>query len=151
MTTCHARFAALVLVSACAPAAMTTVARERIGFEIQMRIAADANQDYPVAIAMLLVYKAEVVSLLKQTSADQWFEMREDFIREHAAEIDEDVWEFVPGQQVPPLVHAPLPRAAQGVLFLRYRTPGTHRYFFDPRRSQRVVLGPDQVTITPID
>ena len=120
-----------VALPACAPPAM------RLSFNVDP----DANNNSPVSISVIVAYEAPVVEKLLALSAKQWFQQREQFLRDHPKDIEEALWEFIPGQQIPPFQKKLKTTPKQGVIFANYRSPGTHRYLFEPGRPTQLMLG----------
>lgn len=102
---------------------------------------ADANSNTPVTIAAVLIYRTKLVTLLQEMTSAQWFQKREQLLRDNPKDLEEILWEFVPGQQIPAVNQKMRGRALQGILFANYRTPGAHRYLFDPKQPQEWVCG----------
>lgn len=103
---------------------------------VNFAIHAEANSNSPVSLSAVFVYSLKLQSKLSEMTAAQWFQKREQIVRDNPGDIEELYWEFVPGQQVPALEKRLRKRALQGILFANYRSPGTHRYIFDPKRPQ---------------
>ena len=104
-------------------------------------VEADANANTPVTISAVLVYRAKLLAVLQEMTAAQWFQKREQLLRDNPKDLEELLWEFVPGQQIPAVDQKMHGRALQGILFANYRTSGAHRYFFDPKQQQEWVCG----------
>lgn len=104
-------------------------------------VEAGANSNSPVMLSAVLVHSAKMLGKLQEMTAAQWFAKREQLLRDFPKELEETYWELVPGQQVPPVEQPVRKGAAQGILFAKYRTPGAHRYLFDPKRPQQWSCG----------
>jgi type VI secretion system protein len=120
-----------VSLPACAPPAM------RLSFNVDP----DANNNSPVSISVIVAYEQPVIEKLLALSAKQWFQQREQFLRDHPKDVEEALWEFVPGQQIPPFAKKLKATPKLGVIFANYRSPGTHRYLFEPGRPTQLMLG----------
>lgn len=110
--------------------------------QIKVIVDQNANSDYPVMISVVSVHDEKLVPKLLEITATQWFQQRETLVRDFSKSLSEELWEFVPGQSVP-MYNKKLERGIiAGFLFAKYRTPGVHRYSFDPSRPLQVVCGP---------
>lgn len=125
----------LLLLSVALPACAPPVLR------LSFNVDPDANANSPVTLSVVIVYEAPVIEKLQALSAKQWFQQREQFLRDHPKELEEVLWEFVPGQQIPPFSRKLKAQPKQGVIFANYRSPGTHRYLFEPGRATQLMLG----------
>jgi type VI secretion system protein len=132
-----ALFALLPFCAGCAPFTL----------KVKVTIESDANSNAPVMLSVLVVYKRDVLEKLQAISAKQWFQKREQFLRDHPKDIEEVVWEFVPGQLAPPFSRDVRWNAVQGVIFANYRAPGDHRYLFDPRGTTQITCGQKALTV----
>lgn len=110
----------------------------------RLRIAVDAqpsaNQDSPVAVAVLVVYEDRVFAELSKLSASDWFEQSEQRQRDNPDGRDFDFieWEVMPGQQVPETNMELAGVPAEGLIFADYFAEGDHRVRFNPMK--RIVL-----------
>jgi len=114
-------------------------------------VEADANSNSPVMISAVFIYRAKLLGKLQEMTAAQWFQKREQLLRDHPKDLEEISWEFVPGQQVPPFEQKLRGRALQGILFANYKSPGAHRYFFDPKRPQDWACGLREIRLEEVD
>ena len=133
----------LAPLSGCAPGS----------FSMKITVDPLANANYPVALSVLVIYDKAVLPKLQEMNARQWFGQREQFLRDNAKVLSEDYFEFVPGQSVKPLQRSLRDKAAGALVFANYRTPGAHRYVFDPTHENQVTLGQKGVVIedkTPV-
>ncbi len=108
---------------------------------VNIIVEADANSNSPVIVSAVVVHSSKLLSKLQEMNATQWFQKREQMLRDYPKDLEEIYWELVPGQQVPPLDKKVRQKAIQGVLFANYRSPGAHRYLFDPKRAQEWTCG----------
>ncbi|HEX8437006.1 hypothetical protein [Archangium sp.] len=115
--------------------------------DLRVVLAPDANEDNPVALSVVLVRDGRVAPVLRGLTAAQWFAARETVLRANAGVLDEVLWEFIPGQQVPPLSLPVRPGTTEAFLFVRYRAGGPHRYPFSPERPVRLELGRQEVSL----
>ncbi|MCY1033892.1 hypothetical protein OV207_20735 [Corallococcus sp. BB11-1] len=100
----------------------------------------DANDDTPVALSLVLVYEPNLTQRLRGLTADQWFDTREQILRDGHGKLDEIVWEFIPGQELPEYTRPLRPQPATGLLFVRYVRGGLEPYPFIPERPLRIAL-----------
>lgn len=120
-------------------------------FTLKITVDPAANNNYPVMLSVLVIYDKALVTKLQEINARQWFAQRDQFLRDYGKRVSEDFFEFVPGQPVNPVERTLKVAAAGGLVYANYRSPGTHRYTFDPTRTQRVTLGPKGVNIDDLD
>lgn len=109
-------------------------------FPIEVEVAADVNQDNPIAVDLLVVYKKKVLDELLELSAAEWFAAREQRARDYPKSFDVWSWEWVPGQRVPTLSLPFKLGAAGGLVFADYLAPGEHRVRIDPYEPIRIEL-----------
>lgn len=131
---------ALLLVTGCAitqaPKAIYLRTRAMAGatVDVTVHIAADANQNSPIAVDLLVVYDEKLMARLLQMTAREWFAQRDQIRRDFkdGEGFDAWAWEWIPGQKIP-VQELPLKPAALGALvFSDYDSPGTHRSRIDP-------------------
>lgn len=120
----------------------------------QMRLAVEVdsalNDDSPVAVETLIVYDAKLVDQLTALTAAQWFERREQFLRDHEqGALDHWLWEWVPGQRVADQRLDFRVGAQAAVVFAGYLTPGDHRQRVAPHGEYVLVLGRTGFTVSP--
>ncbi|MEX2570225.1 MAG: hypothetical protein WD737_02900 [Gemmatimonadota bacterium] len=130
----------LLAVGACGPAIETRA----LGFSVD----ADANDRSPVPIELVVAYDPEVVPLLLELTARQWFERRSQLLLDHPTALRSELWELVPGQELP-IERLPLPRddAHAAVIYADYLTPGAHRIRIDPYRRVLVRVTREELVV----
>lgn len=110
-------------------------------FRLQVRPRPEANEDRPIALAVVTVYDQKLLPMMLGLSARQWFDQRAELLQDHAADLQEDLWEFVPGQ-APRALQRPLRRwwrpSPSSIAFIGYEAPGPHRFRFEPCRVLRL-------------
>ena len=116
---------------------------------VQVNVSESANQNHPVQLDLLLVYKKKLGKKLLKLSAKEWFAKRDQFKRDYPdrKRFDSWEWEWVPGQQV---VEQKLPlrgRAKLGIIFANYLSPGDHRVRIHPRKSIVIDLDEQDFTV----
>lgn len=110
-------------------------------------VESEANSNSPVMMSAVFVHSAKMLGKLQEMTAAQWFGKREQLLRDYPKELEELYWEFIPGQQVPRLEKAMKKAPLQGILFANYRSPGAHRYLFDPKRAQEWICGLREIKV----
>lgn len=132
--------AAALLSAGCG---VTQKARSMFGGQLpfEVVIAADANEDSPIAVDLVFVYDKKLLDTLLKTPATEWFTKRDQFLKDYGNALAVEQWEWVPGQQIDPLNVAYRPGARRVVLFADYVTEGDHRATADPQEPFRLVLG----------
>jgi len=110
--------------------------RAKMGADIDIRvdISDAANQNSPVAVDIVVVSDERLLEKLKNMSAKEWFEKRDQIQRDYPQDTSVHVWswEWVPGQIVP---ETELPwkyNAVGAFVFADYLSPGDHRIGLDP-------------------
>lgn len=126
----------LLLCAACGPSVP-----ERLAVAIEAE--PGANQDAPIAVAVLVVYEDAVFRDLMKLSANDWFEQSEQRLRDNPDMKDFDLlqWEVMPGQVVEEVVQQLQGRPAEGLVFADYYSEGDHRIRFNPMKRIVIVLG----------
>jgi len=112
----------------------------------------NANQNSPVAVAVIVVYEDSVRNELSKLSASQWFEQAEQRNRDNPDGTDFDIlsWEVMPGQRIKELELELQGREARGLVFADYFAEGDHRSRFNPSRRILVVLGVNDFNVVDI-
>lgn len=114
------------------------------GGDASVRLDADSgiNQDSPVAVEMIVVYDKDLLEALLAKTARQWFETREQVLKDHPGDKDfvSMSWEVVPGQSLPPKELSFGTGARGGIVFADYFSDGAHRWRFDPHKDLRIHL-----------
>lgn len=117
---------------------------------VAVNIAADANQNQPVAVDLVEVDDKDLAKEVGKMTAADWFskreQIREDFPKPKSLSVIS--WEWVPGQVVPD-IDIPMRRPPRAViLFAHYSTPGPHRATLDPAKPATLDLGEDEIKVT---
>lgn len=110
---------------------------------VQMEVARTLNQNSPVAVDVVLIYDDKLFKDLQKVTAKEWFEKREQMIRDNPSGLLFGVWrwEVAPGQSVASktlyvpvktLFIYPKARVLGGVVFADYASPGPHRASIAP-------------------
>jgi type VI secretion system protein len=116
---------------------------------VEVTVASDVNQQSPIAVDLLVVYERPVLEALRELTAKDWFEQREQLRRDHPGAFEAWSWEWVPGQDVPTQELHYGVGAKAGIVFADYFTPGSHRAVLDPHRPIRLALGRDDFVVAP--
>jgi len=122
-----------------------------VTLRVNIVVEPEANTNSPVVMSAVFVHSKPMLGKLQEMTAAQWFQKREQLLRDHPKDLEEISWEFVPGQQVPPFEQKLRGRALQGILFANYKSPGAHRYFFDPKRPQDWACGLREIRLEEVD
>ncbi len=112
-----------------------------VTLRVNIVVEPEANTNSPVVMSAVFVHSKPMLGKLQEMTAAQWFGKREQLLRDFPRDVEELYWEFVPGQQVPRVVKSLRRTPLLGLLFANYRSPGAHRYLFDPKRAQEWICG----------
>jgi type VI secretion system protein len=118
-------------------------------FKLNVQVAANANGGSPIALDLLLVSNKDLLKELQKMSAAEWFERREQIIRDYKQGefVIARRWEFVPGQAVSP-DNLKVGSGVKGaVIFANYFKPGEHRAVINSRRDVLIRLGEDKFEV----
>ncbi len=132
-----------LVVTACGP----SIATRALGVTVDP----GANNASPVPVELVVVYDPEILPLLLEMTARQWFDGRDQLLLDHPRGVRTQLWEFVPGQEMP-MRRLPLPRdgAVAAFIYADYFTPGPHRVRIDPYSRILIRLTPDEVVVEPV-
>lgn len=98
--------------------------------KVNIKTASDANNNSPLQLHILIVYKKELLADLGKLNADTYFGKYEQIKNDNVGQVDFFVQELVPGQNVDGFTINPSKVSGEGVLvFARYshELPGDHR------------------------
>ena len=115
--------------------------------KVQLTIATDANNNSPVLLSVIFPKSPALFKKLLDMNAKQWFSQREQLLRDYRRELDETYFEFIPGQQVPELTRKVPSNVPQGIMFVNYQTPGSHRYTFDTNQPLKIGFSQQSVNL----
>lgn len=116
---------------------------------VTVTISPKMNQNSPVAVEFVVAYKKPLLEKLLEMPASQWFERREQLLRDYPDGLDAWSWEWIPGQEVGVIELDFRVGAKGGVIFADYFAPGNHRATFEPHKSIRVALEDNGFTVQP--
>lgn len=108
-----------------------------------------ANNDSPIALAVLVVYEERVLRELTGLTASEWFEQSEQRLRDNPDFQDFDLvqWEVMPGQAIPEVDMQLQERVSEGLVFADYYAEGDHRIRFNTSKRILIVLGPNDFNV----
>ena len=140
-----------LLASSLASCSVGVTTRSLFGETMDMHIRVDsiANDEYPLAMTMVYVYDDDLLTKLLALSAKQWYDTEAQLREQEGSKLDAYQWEWIPGQDT--TVSVPLGASAAGaIIFVNYFNDGQHRVRVEPNRDIDIVMGFDDVKITPM-
>jgi type VI secretion system protein len=94
--------------------------------EMNVGIAAAANQNSPVAVDLAFIKDKNFWKTAPSMTAKDWFAQKSDLQRRYGSKLTVKSWEWTPGQPVGPMAFS-VPRGLYGAMvFANYPTAGTH-------------------------
>ncbi len=110
---------------------------------IEFRISDQLNDNYPVAVELIVVYTKDLEKEIGALTSQEWFTRRAQFLRDFPKdEMEAFRWEWVPGQAAAPQEFDYHRGARSAVVFVSYASPGDHRVRVEaPNHALRVILG----------
>lgn len=134
---------AAVSVSGCGMGKVVTRTKQSFGGDLHMAVTVHPklNLDSPVAVELVLFKDKKLLPEVEDLDAQDWFRFREQFFRDHKKGVYQQLWEWVPGQQVEPIVIKIQSGTKVGFIFANYISPGSHREQIDPREHFTLRLG----------
>ncbi len=116
---------------------------------VSFRISENLNGNYPVAVEMVVVYNGDLENELAELTAEQWFDQRQQYLRDFSTqELEAFRWEWVPGQSPPEQQLRYRPGARSILVFASYSSPGEHRLRVESfKRPLQVTLSDDDFTV----
>jgi len=117
---------------------------------MEVSVSPELNGNTPAAVDVLVVYDKDLLKQLMELSARDWFEQREQILRDNPKRAGSWSWEWVPGQEVGQLTLEFNLGSAGGLIFADYLTPGEHRLAFDPHEHFRLTLGAASFSVSPL-
>lgn len=108
---------------------------------IAFRVAENANGNSPIPVDLVLISDDAVTAPVMGVTAAEWFQRREQFLRDFPGRIRVMSFELVPGSTVAarPVERSPRPVAA--VVFANYQIPGAHRLRVSDQSDLVIALG----------
>jgi type VI secretion system protein len=107
---------------------------------VQIALSDQLNQNSPVAVDLVVVYDKKFLARLEELSARDWFEKRDQFLRDYPDAFESWLWEWTPDQEAQSRELDVKIGAKGGVVFADYFSPGQHRAFFNPHKPIRLSL-----------
>ena len=124
----------------------TKVWLETVYFEVDQKL----NNDAPVTVDLVIIYDDKILDTLKGLTATQFFEQKEQIIRDNAKNIDIHTFDIIPGQTLPPQPIKPKKVTGKGILvFALYGTPGDHRQLVGADRAITIQMNAKDFKIVP--
>ena len=121
--------------------------------DVKVKIADQANHNSPIALDLLLVYDKALLEELLTLSSREWFERRDQIMRDYmeGRHLDTWAWEWAPGQRVPAKELPLKAKAKAGLVFAQYTTPGVHRVRINPHHDITIHLLDEEFYVEPIE
>lgn len=120
---------------------------ERINFSASD----DVNDNSPVTVHVVIVYKPELLADLSKMDADAYFQKIEQIKLDNAGQIDVFVWDIIRGQHLNEIPITPSKVSGEGVLvFARYSSPGPHRVAIADDREVTIQLDKLDFKVIPV-
>jgi type VI secretion system protein len=117
---------------------------------IEFEVAQGANQDSPIALDIVYVHDEQMVPLLLQMTAHDWFQKRGQMTQAFPTGFELASYEVVPGQKGPTAaVTGKTKDAIAAFLFANYASDGTHRARLDALEHPVIELGAKDFTVLP--
>jgi type VI secretion system protein len=117
---------------------------------IEIDVAQGANQDSPIAVDIVYVHDEQMVPLLLQMTARDWFQKRRQVSQSFPAGFDLASFELVPGQKGPvEEVPSTAKSAIAAFVFANYAADGTHRARIDALKRAVIELGSTDFSVQP--
>jgi type VI secretion system protein len=119
-------------------------------FRFQVLSEQGANQNFPIAVDLVLVQDQMFVEKLAQMPASTWFAEREQIKRDSPVKpmLQVSSWEWTPGQKLDEPIPASFPaRGWAAFLFAHYLAPGPHRVRLDSYSEFTLTLGQDTIQV----
>lgn len=119
---------------------------------VEFRISDKLNENYPVAVDLIVVYSKDLDKELTGLTAEQWFALRAQYLRDFStADIEAFRWEWVPGQSAAAQTFKYRSGARSAIVFVSYASPGDHRVRVEaPNSSLRVILDENDFAVEAI-
>jgi type VI secretion system protein len=109
--------------------------------KVQFRIDDEMNDNSPVSVHLLIIYKQDVYDELSTMPSEDYFAKTAQLRRDNPNMIDFFTWDVVPGQAKEEQDIVASRADGVGVLiFARYKSPGDHRVVLADDRQIRLVL-----------
>lgn len=117
---------------------------------LQIRVADNANLNQSIAFDLVIVKNKELLEKLLGLSAQDWFAQREQWKRDHPADLSTWEWELVPGKDAAPFRLGGAGAVAGVLVFAGYTTEGAHRARLDPYEVITIEFGEKGFALHPV-
>lgn len=116
---------------------------------VKVDIDPNANQNSPIAFAVLVVYDETMQKELRKLTAREWFEQSEQRLRDNPEMTSFDVLlrEWMPGQIIKEITMPLAGKPGEGLVFADYYSEGDHRSGFNPERGILIILGEEDFNV----
>lgn len=109
----------------------------------------EANQNTAIAVDLVMLSDTEAATAILKLSARDWFTHRAAFLRDYPDGVTVQSWEIVPGQVLRDAkVDSPSGMKA-AVVFALYDNDGEHRLRLTDSSEVHLMLGADEVRLSP--
>ncbi|MCX6598763.1 MAG: hypothetical protein NTV70_20620 [Acidobacteria bacterium] len=141
----------LLAFSACGgPKRIIAPGGNRQKFSVQVNAAADANQNTPTPVDLVMVLDKKLVKEVAKLSAKDWFVRRQQFTRDFPDQLKVVSWEWVPGQQAGPIAIDIDKKTRSAFLFAQYSQEGDHRAVVDLKAPLVITLSKTDFSLQPL-
>lgn len=112
----------------------------------------NANRNRPVAVDLVLIKDSGALDQIATLSAGDWFQRKQQFLRDFPKGLAIVSWEPVPALSLPErvLTDPETDGAMAGIVFADYGTPGDHRARLESAGSLRLRLMTDDFAVETI-
>ena len=141
----------LLLLTGCGgPKRIIAKGGDRQKFSVQMNAAADANQNTPTPVDLVMVLDKKLVKEVAKLSAKDWFVRRQQFTRDFPEQLKIVSWEWVPGQQAGPIAIDVDKKTRSAFLFAQFLQEGDHRAVVDLKAPLVITLSKNDFSLQPL-
>ncbi len=119
-----------------------------VGVSVDKRL----NEDFPVAVDLVVVYDRNLLEELQAFDAATWFETeREQYLNGVDSRLEIRSWEWVPDREVETQTVSHRQGARAGVVFAHYFGEGEHRVTVEPLKHFHLDLGETDFMVRPLE
>lgn len=116
--------------------------------QVSFKASEDMNDDAPVTVNLVVIYKPELLAEIVKMDASAFFEKIDQLKIDNAGQLDVFSWDVISGQTLNDQPVNMSKMSGEGaVIFARYSTPGPHRAVLDEQSSVTVKLDKDDFQI----
>ena len=139
---------ALTWVTACSVMKpVRTVTHTKGHLSLNVELDPDLNQDAPLAVDVITVSGKKTVADVSTLTAQAYFQKRASLKSMHPSDLQVYSWEWVPGQQVAPVIIPGSEVYDEIFLFANYSTPGSHAAALPKSGSVTASFGPEDFKV----